>query len=242
MNKIVVLAAGKGTRMNSDLPKVLVPLNGKPMIQHLVKAINESGVNSKPILVVSPDNKGIIKKALGEYDCEYAIQDKQLGTGHALNCARQYLELADKIICLYGDHPFISPTTIKKLADYPNGVITMMTTAVDSFEGWQNNFYHWGRIVRQAGKIKEIVEFKDASDEIRKIKEINPALYRFDSQWLWQNIDRLTNQNAQHEYYLTDLIKLAFEQNQEITSVSIGLKEAMGINSKEELKIAEDLC
>jgi len=117
----------------------------------------------------------------------------------------------------------------------------MMTTTVDNFDGWQKNFYHWGRIVRQNGEIKAIVEFKDADEEIKQIKEVNPGLYRFDSQWLWENIDRLGNSNAQHEYYLTDLIKLAFEQNQKISSIIISPKEVIGINSIEELKIAENL-
>ena len=152
MKKIVVLAAGKGARMNSELPKVLVPLNGKPMIKYLVKSINDSGVNCKPILVVSPNNKKIIEKELREYNCEYAFQDKQLGTGHALSCAKKHLESADKIICFYGDHPFINPATIKKLADYPNGVITIMTTVVDDFTGWQKNFFHWDELFAKMEK------------------------------------------------------------------------------------------
>ncbi len=242
MNKIVILAAGKGTRMKDELPKVLVPLKGKPMIEYLIKSIFDSGVDNNPVIVVSLDNKELINNALKNYDCKYAPQDKQLGTGHALACVKDLIdESADNIIVLYGDHPFIKPETIKELIEVHTGKITMMTTEVEDFNDWRKNYYSWGRIIREGDKIQAIKEFKDASEEEKKIKELNPAFYCFSAEWLWKNIKKLENNNAQKEYYLTDLIKIASEQNIKISSIKINFNEAIGINSKEELEIAEKL-
>jgi len=242
MIKIVILAAGKGSRMNSGLPKVLMPIKGKPMIEYLVKAIKKSGVDDEPIIVVSPDNKELIKKALHKYKCKYAIQKEQIGTGHALLCAKQAIgKKVDYVLCFCGDHPFFRPETIKRIAYSHNGVITMMTTGVKDFKLWRKNFYHWGRVLRNYGRIKEIVEFKDATAKIKKIREVNPAIYCFATKWLWQNITKLNNNNAQKEYYLTDLINFAFKQGLKIDSFPIDAEEAIGINNQAELEIAKSL-
>ncbi len=241
MIKIVILAAGKGRRMKNELPKVLIPIKGKPIIEYLVKSVIKSGVDKNPIIIVSPDNKTLIKHALDKYNCRYAIQEKQLGTGHAVMCAKDVIGgKTDHIICFYGDHPLVRTETIKKLASYHNGTITITTTMVKDFEGWRKSFYHWGRIIRNNGQVREIVEFKDASEEIRKTKEVNPAFYCFNAQWLWQNIDKLDNKNVQEEYYLTDLIKIAFEQDIKVNSFLIDPKEAVGINTNEELAVAKE--
>lgn len=241
MKKIVILAAGKGKRMECELPKVLVPLKGRPMIEYLVKACLESGVDSHPVVVVSPDNKELISQVLKKYDCLYAVQAEQLGTSHALACAKPLLDSADEIISFYGDHPFVNPETIKKLANCHNGMITLMTVVVSNFNDWQKVFYNWARIIRPDGQIKAIVEFKDANEEIRRTKEVNPGFYCFNGQWLWENIGMIKNNNTQHEYYLTDLIKIAFQQGHRINSTEISAKEAVGINKPEELAIAESL-
>ncbi len=240
--QVVILAAGQGTRMNTELPKVLVPVNGKPMVEYLVKSIVESGVDKNPVIVVSPDNKDVISKALENYNCQYALQDKQLGTGHALFCARDKIrEDNDYVIIFYGDHPFVNQETIKKLADSSNGHVTMATTCLSDFDEWRKSFYHWGRIVRNGDEIKEIIEFKDATEEIKKIKEVNPGFYIFQNDWLWENIEKISNKNAQDEYYLTDLIKIAQEQGLKINSIPISPEEAIGVNTQEELEVAESL-
>lgn len=243
VKKIVILAAGKGKRMNCELPKVLVKLKGKPMIEYLVKSCVESGVDPNPIIVVSPDNKEIISQALAKYNCQYAIQEEQLGTGHALACAKSSIDKSvDHIICFYGDHPFLRTETIKKVANSHNGPITMMTTEVSDFDSWHKNFYQWGRIIRdESGQVKENIEFRDASDEVRQIKEVNPSMYCFECKWLWKNLKKLKNHNAQNEYYLTDVVKLAFKQNLKINTFPLDPKEAVGINSPEELAVAETL-
>ncbi|MDD4412788.1 MAG: NTP transferase domain-containing protein [Patescibacteria group bacterium] len=241
--RIIVLAAGKGARMDSDLPKALVPLNDRPMISYLAESIVESNVDEKPIIVVSPDNQDIIKTALGVYDFDYAIQEKQLGTGHAvLSVGEKVFKEADNIIVLYCDHPFISVESISNISKNLPEVITIMPTKLDDFEGWRNNFYHWGRIVRNTeGEIEKIVEFKDASEEEKKITEVNSGFMRFNSAWLWENIQGLKNDNNQKEYYLTSLVDVAFQQKHKVGAVIIDPREAMGINSKAELAIAEDL-
>ena len=242
MTKIIVLAAGKGSRMDSDLPKVLSPINNRPMVEYLVDSILESKIDSEPILVVSPDNKVVIAESLKKYSLGFAIQNEQLGTGHAVSSAKDLIEEnIENIIVLYGDHPFISSSSIRKLLENHKSEVSMMTVEVDDFLGWKKNFYHWGRVVRNNSRVKEIVEFKDASDEIKEIKEVNPALFCFNKNWLFENISKLKNNNSQKEYYLTDLIKMAFEQGLLINLTKIEAVEAIGVNSPEELEIARGL-
>jgi len=246
MTRIVILAAGKGTRMNSELPKVLVPLKDRPMIKYLMDSVIASGVDSKPLIVVSPDNKDIISQELKEYNLEYIIQTEQLGTGHAVACARQSIEREngsiENLIILYGDHPFLKSDSIKKFAASKLEAIAIMPTILPDFDDWRQNFYHWGRIVRGAsGAVEKIVEFKDASEEEKLITEVNPGFMCFNKDWLFKNIDRLTNENKPKEYYLTDMVKIAFEEGYNIETINIESHEAMGINSLEELKIAGEL-
>ena len=246
MTRIIILAAGKGTRMNSELPKVLVPLNNRPMIKYLMDSVIASRVDLKPIIVVSPDNHEIISEALEEYNVEYAIQDKQLGTGHAVACAQSIFDKddikPDNIIVLYGDHPFLKIESIKKFADLNPESLTIMPTNLPDYEDWRQNFYHWGRIIRGAdGKVEKIVEFKDASDEEKLVTEVNPGFMCFNYSWLFKNIADLHNNNNQQEYYLTDMVKIAFEENYEIGTLNIEAHEAMGVNSLDELGVAESL-
>lgn len=243
MTQIVILAAGKGTRMGSDLPKVLVPLNGKPMIHYLMKSVVVSGVDVKPIVIVSPDNKEIISRALVDYEIEYALQDKQLGTGHAVACSRSAIKSeTKKIVVLYGDHPFLTADSIKKFAALNPSAVTIMPAVLPDFSGWHHNFYGWGRIVRnQAGQVEAIVELKDASEEEKLITEVSPGFMCFNKDWLFANIDKLKDDNRAHEFYLTDMIKIAFNEGHHIDTVSIEPREAMGVNSLEELAIAAEI-
>lgn len=243
LNKVVVLAAGKGKRMNSELPKVLVPLKGRPMIQYLMDSIVESGVTDRPIIVVSPDNEQIIAAALSGYDCEYAIQSEQLGTGNAVSAARPLVpNSTESVLVLYGDHPFIKAETIKKMAEIKPNPLLVLPVKLDNFEDWRQVFNHWGRFTRnKQGEIESIVEFKDASDLEKNITEVNPGVLGFNNAWLWENINKLRNNNQQQEYYLTDLVKIAFSEGLKVASLIIGASESMGINSVEELEIAEKL-
>lgn len=243
MTKIIILAAGKGTRMGSDLPKVLVKLKGQSMIRHLMKAVCGSGVDDRPIVVVSPDNKQLIEDELSDYNVIYAVQERQLGTGHAVNCARSLVEGDyDNILVLYGDHPFLTAKSIAKFADSKPEALTIMPTLLPDFEGWHHNFYHLGRIARdESGLVRGIIEFKDASDKDKEILEINMGFMCFNRDWLFNNIDNLNSENKANEFYLTDLVKIAAFQGAKIDSIMIEPRESMGINSREELAIAESL-
>ncbi len=241
--KIVILAAGKGSRMGSELPKVLVPLHGKAMINHLMEAIAASGNNQRSVVVVSPDNRNIIAQNLVAYDLDYAIQDQQLGTGHAVACARTSIEEEiDNVLVLYGDQPFLKAASIKIFCELEPEALTIMSTILPSFEGWYHNFYHLGRIVRdENNNVKAIVEYKDATDEEKLITEINLGFMCFNKGWLFANVDKLTANNNAHEFYLTSLVDIARHQGIAVNCLPINSDEAMGINSYEELTIAESL-
>ena len=243
MNQIVILAAGKGTRMNSDLPKALVSIKGKPMIYHLLDSVVATEVDPQPIIIVSPENKDIISESLKGYNVQYAIQFEQLGSGHAVSCVKDLVKPeTENIIVLYCDHPFLKAEPLKKCAASKIETVLVMTTKLNDFEDWRHNFYHWGRFVRNdQNEIERIVEFKDASDQEQLITEVNPGFMAFNSSWLWPNIKLLSNNKSQHEYYLTALPGIDFDEGYKIPSISIEAYEAMGINSLEELKIAESL-
>ncbi len=243
MTQIVILAAGKGTRMGSELPKVLVPLNGKPMIHYLMESVLAAEPKLKPIVVVSPDNREIISRALSDYQVNYAIQEQQLGTGHAVASARELVDIkAKNILVLYGDHPFLKTNSIKSFLELSPEALTIMPTLLPDFTGWHHNFYGWGRIVRnEAGEVEAIVELKDASDEEKLITEVNPGFMCFNKDWLFKNIDKLKDDNKAHEFYLTDMVKIAFEEKFKVETIIIEPQEAMGINSPDELKIAENI-
>lgn len=243
MTQIIILAAGKGTRMNSELPKVLVPLNKRPMIDYLMEAVVMAKPTLTPIVVVSPENKDIIKQVLSNYNLVYAIQDKQLGTGHAVAAALQLANNeAKNILVLYGDHPFVQSSSIKKFLSLAPQAVNIMPTILPDFEGWHHNFFAWGRIVRnQARKVEAIIELKDASEAQKLITEVNPGFMCFNKTWLLANIDKLQNNNKAQEFYLTDMIKIAFNEGHEVETITVSPREAMGINSPDELKIAEGL-
>jgi len=238
--KIVVLAAGHGKRMgNGELPKVLVLFKGKPLVQYLMEAIESSGICSEPIVVVGQKAEQV-KVILGP-DYIYVLQTEQRGTGHAVAAAKSVLVgKAENIMVLYGDQPLISPTIIKKIAEahlVSNTVLTMATVVVPDFNDWRQGFHDFGRVIRdEAGKVVEIVEKKDATTEQLEIKEVNPSYFCFKAQWLWQNLEKLSDSNTQHEYYLTDLVGLACEQGEPITTVTVEPREALGVNTPEQLE------
>lgn len=237
----MILAAGRGTRMQSDLPKVLVKLEGKAIIKYLLEAVFASEVDLKPIIIVSPDNQEIIKKELKDFDLEYVVQREALGTGHAVECALASLNSeVTKVIVLYGDHPFLKANTIKQLALFETKSMVIMPTLMPDFDSWRKNTYFWGRIIiNNFGEVKKIVEYKDANEEERKIKKVNPGFMSFNRLWLEKNIKLLKNNNQAKEYYLTDMVKIAFDKKFKIGTFDLEPREAIGINSPEELDKAK---
>ncbi len=240
--KIVILAAGKGRRMESDLPKALMPLRGKPMITYLLASVQKSGIDPEPVIVVGY-KKELVEETLGE-KYFYLDQTENLGTGHAVGIGRSYLEdKADHIVVLYGDQPFTSAETIRELVNKHlkyGKKITLATVKLEDFRDWRINFVQFSRILRdQNGKIIGDVQFKDATDKQVKITEVNPCYFCFEAKWLWRNLELLKNENAQEEYYLTDLIKIAAAEGEEIESIDIAPHEALGANTQRELEILE---
>jgi bifunctional UDP-N-acetylglucosamine pyrophosphorylase/glucosamine-1-phosphate N-acetyltransferase len=223
--------------MQSTLPKVMHLMNGKPLVDYVVSAVESLGI--KPVVVISK-NSTAVKDYLGERVL-YAIQEKQLGTGHAVAMAENLLKgKVDHVVVLYGDMPFITAKSIKRLiakhiAD--SNVLTLFTTVVPDFTGWRSQFYDFGRVMRGArGELMKIVQKKDATPEGLEIKEFDTCYFCFRADWLWKNLKKLKNNNAQGEYYLTDLVKLAFAQKEKLSSIEINPREAIGINTKEHLE------
>ncbi len=243
--RIVVLAAGKGKRMKADIPKPLVEIAGKSMIDHLLDNIHESGIDNLPILVVAPDSQELFRPICHEGRCEIAIQEEQLGTGDATRCAQEIVGDAETVVVLYGDHPFISAEIINQLVEMlneNNASIAMLTTKVKNFKKDFEAFYNWGRIVRDSsGGLIKIIEKKDASEEELEINEVNPSLYAFNAIWLWDHLPELKNKNASSEYYLTDLVEMAIDEGESVITASAEPFEVIGINTPEELDRAEKI-
>lgn len=240
--KIVILAAGKGKRMESDLPKVLSQIKGKHMIRHVIESVGKI-YNEKPYAVVGHKAE-LVKSEVGDL-CFYVLQKEQLGTGHAVSCAKGDCEDAEDIVVLSGDQPFIKAETIKNLIEKHLGSgakITFTTAVLPDFLDWRKAFIGFGRILRKDGEVIGIREYKDATEEEKNIKEVNAGCYIFNAEWLWKNLKKIKNENAQKEYYLTDLFHIASKNNDKIETIKIEPHEALGANTKEELEILERLA
>ncbi|MBI4135279.1 NTP transferase domain-containing protein [Candidatus Uhrbacteria bacterium] len=241
---IVILAAGRGKRMgvSTETPKVLLPLSGKPLLVHLLERIKKSSVTTTPVIVIAPDLY-VIRSTIGAA-YEYAIQESQLGTGNAVLSAREKLRQYDHILVLYGDHPLLRPHTIDELVAqhlHSNAELTFASVKVPNFDGWYSVFSEFGRLVRdQYGRVVQDVEVKDADESIRAITELNPAYYLFQAHWLWAQLPKVSRQNAQNEYYLTDLFAVALKEGIRVTEVELkDPTEAIGVNTPEQLAVAE---
>lgn len=242
--QIIILAAGKGKRMNVEIPKVLVNFNGKPMIDYLTQAVEHSGVVGKPILVVGYKKEEVIEH-IGD-KAIYAVQEEQLGTGHAVKVTEASIpENIENVLVLYGDAPSVTGAMIANLVavhNKSNCSLTMATVTIPSFDDWYQVFYKpFSRILRdEDNKIIRSVEFKDANDLEKEIKEVNPCYFCFKKDWLFEHLAKLKNENAQGEYYLTDLVGYAASEKS-ISSVSISPEEALGVNTIEELQRLEKI-
>ena len=240
--QIIILAAGKGTRMNSDVPKALTPLGGKAMLEYVVDTATQFN-QKKPIVVIGYKGNEV-KNQLSD-TCNYIVQNEQKGTGHAVMMAEQLLKESDKstVIVLFADMPYVSVDTLHQLTQTKyekNAKIVIATSYINDDALFHNQFYNFGRIVRDKnGIIKKIVEKKDADDGELKIREINPAFFCLDKEWMLDRLYKIKNNNAQGEYYLTDLVKMAFDEGHTIESVQINEKEALGANTPEQLAVLE---
>ena len=239
-NQIVILAAGKGTRMGGNIPKVLVMLKSKPLILYVLEEIEKISQLAKPVIVVG-FGAGKVQQVLGN-DYVYVFQDKQLGTAHALMAAKNKIK-AENVLVLYGDMPFIKAESLKELIrmHFKSGsTVTMLTVQTPNFKGIYSSLEHYGRIIRGTfHQVAGVVEFRDASTGQKKIKELNPGIYIFNAKWLWENLKKISNKNSQAEYYLTDIVALAVSQGQKVRSLMVDPKEVLGVNSRDDLAVAE---
>lgn len=228
--KTLILAAGKGTRMKSDMPKVIHKVNGIPMITKIINTL--SGLNPEENILILGHKKEEVLKVVGE-NCDYVLQTEQLGTGHAVIQAKEKLEGYDgDVMILCGDTPLLRESTLKSLYEYhkESGAVTTILTSI------YENPFGYGRIVKEDGLVKAIVEEKEASEEIKKIKEVNAGVYCFNSKELFKALDKIDNNNEKGEYYLTDVIGIQVSENKKVQSFILEDKmEILGVNSKVEL-------
>ncbi len=233
----VILAAGQGTRMKSNVPKVLHPVAGKPMIAYAVDAVRALG--SERTVVVIGHGADRVRAAIGD-TVMYAEQAEQRGTGHAVLQARELLSgRADTVLVTYGDMPLLRTETLKQLAERhaaANPTITMLTVRADDPMGF-------GRILRDAdGRVVGIVEASVATPEQLAIRELNCGVYAFASDWLWEHLPRLAPNGDKQEYFLTDLIALAVAEDCRIEAITLqDVSEVVGINTRAHLATAEKL-
>ncbi|MEE3662945.1 bifunctional UDP-N-acetylglucosamine diphosphorylase/glucosamine-1-phosphate N-acetyltransferase GlmU [Brenneria sp. g21c3] len=229
---VVILAAGKGTRMYSDLPKVLHPLAGKPMVQHVIDAAMTIG--AQHVHLVYGHGGDLLKQTLSDQALNWVLQAEQLGTGHAMQQAAPYFADDEDILMLYGDVPLISPATLQRLLQAkPQGGIGLLTVKLDDPSGY-------GRIVRDNGAVVGIVEHKDANDEQRRINEINTGILVANGKDLRRWLSRLNNDNTQGEYYITDIIAMAAAEGRSVVAVHPArLSEVEGVNNRLQLASLE---
>ncbi|MBI2436335.1 MAG: NTP transferase domain-containing protein [Candidatus Magasanikbacteria bacterium] len=240
---VIILAGGDGKRMNSDVPKVMHLLHGKPLIDHVVSQVEQNDI--KPVVVVN--SKHTLVQDYLQDRAEYVVQHEQLGTGHAVKVTSALLKdrQLEQIVVLYGDMPFVSAQTIEQLISKQRGnsaTIVLATCMVEHFEGKFSAFKFFSRIVRdEFGKIIKDVQIQDATNEELQIREINASFYCFDATWLWEYLKKLQTNNNQKEYYLTDLIAMAVEEGKNVESISVDSQEAYGITTAEDLEMAHDI-
>lgn len=240
---VVILAAGEGKRMGGEVPKVLQRVQGKPLVEHVVQAVEDTGWGVKPIVVVSARHTQV-QEALGGR-AEYAVQTEQLGTGHAVLVAEPLWRTAEQVLVFYGDMPFITPASITRLAEVHRAgknSMTFMTVTVPNFEDSNKYFFDFGRIVRDsAGRLVKNVQLKDATEAERGITELDTSYMCFDTQWLRAHLPALQPNNMQKEYYLTDLLAVALAEGAAVGTVPVPAKEAIGVNTMEQLHLAHSL-
>lgn len=228
--KALILAAGQGTRMKSNSSKVLHKVFGKSLVEYPILAAREVGVNEVCLIVGHKAED--VKEALGD-NVSFVLQKEQLGTGHAVMQAMEFIESADEVLILCGDTPLVTGETLKGMLEFHHAnknAITVLSALIEDPTGY-------GRIVRDAnGNLIKIVEQKDATEEEKAIKEINGGMYAFDAKLLKYALSKLTNNNVQNEYYLTDTIEILLKEGHKVNAIATKQADDIaGVNSRVQL-------
>lgn len=235
--KAVILAAGKGTRMKSDLPKVLHTIDGKCLVDYVIDAARDAG--AEEVCLVVGYKHEMVEAQIAHRDVAFALQPEQLGTGHAVKCAREFLGQDGYTMILFGDTPLITSTTLKRLFEHHvahQNAVTVLSAVVDDPTGY-------GRIIRdENGNFIKSVEHKDATEEERKSHEVNSGMFIFNTKQLVTVLDQIRPNNAQGEYYLPDTLLLLKEQGQRVDAFTLENPEDIaGVNDQEQLRAAEQI-
>lgn len=230
MKKVIILAAGKGTRMKSDLPKVMHQVAGLPMLEHVID--NTKIDDEVEVIAVVGHKKEIVQEYFGD-SIKYAVQEEQLGTGHAVMVAIDHISDDDEVVITCGDTPLISKETFEKLFEEKSKGFdaVVLTSCVDNPTGY-------GRILKKDNLFNRIVEEKDATEEEKAIKEVNVGTYIINGLLLKKYLKNISNDNSQKEYYLTDVFEQAGKENK-VSTLEIKQEDMLGINSKLQLSEAE---
>lgn len=236
MTGAIILAAGEGKRMKSDIAKVLHEIDGKPMVEYVIDAAR-SVDPAKIVLIVGNRMDQVIAK-LHKSQVIFAIQEKQNGTADAVKCAQMpFTNFEGELFVLCGDMPLVRGETLQKMLDFhreKGSSATVMTGILDDPA-------QYGRIVRSDdGEFAEIIEYADGDDRIRAIKEVNSGTYVFDASELWPALDQISSDNAQGEFYLTDVMTVLKNKGKTVAAWKVeDSSELLGVNTPEQLRMAE---
>ena len=232
--KAVILAAGKGTRMKSDLPKVVHTIEGKCLVDYAIDAA--MGAGAEDICLVLGYKYEVVHEMIEHKNVKFVLQEQQLGTGHAVLCAKDFLGDEGQTMILFGDTPLITADTLKRLRDYHvkhKNTVTVLSAMIDDPTGY-------GRIIRDAdGNFLKSVEHKDANEQELKSHEINSGMYIFDTAELKEALGKIQPNNAQGEYYLPDTLTIIKEKGLKVDAFALDDPEDItGVNDQEQLKSA----
>lgn len=233
---VIILAAGKGVRMNSELPKVLHPILKKPMLRYVLDAAQ--AMEPERIVLVLGHDSELVRESVSDYPLETVIQEPQLGTGHAVSCCEDvFRDFSGDILILSGDVPATGVSALREFADShaKNGAdVSFISTLVEDPSGY-------GRVLRNAeGEVLRIVEDKDATADEKEEKEINAGIYCVNSSFLWESLGGLDRENSQGEYYLPGIVNLCVSRKRSLLAFTLANpKEVSGVNSREQLGEAE---
>lgn len=232
----LILAAGQGTRIKSDLPKVLHKACGKEMVNHVIDTLRKAYIAD--INVIIGKGSELVKEKTSSREVSYSLQAEQLGTGHAVKCAIDFLKDKKGTVAIFcGDAPLIKEETVVSLFEEHNSnnnTATLLTSILDDATGY-------GRIIRDGNEVLKIVEHKDCNEEELKVTEMNAGVYCFDIEKLLEALNKLSNNNSQGEYYLTDVIGILKSEGEKVGAVVIDFEETLGVNSRAQLAQVESI-